>query len=382
MTFTFARIAGAFEHPDRDIPGKSLEQVYMEITAGVLADAGLSIGDVDGLLTAKPPGGLVGLAELLGLSHLRYVDSTDTGGASYISHVGHAARAIASGQCNVALVIMAGLPRQPGSPKMIVGPEAAYERSHGATLISMYAMAAQRHMYEYGTRAEDLAEVKVAAAQHASRNPHAMLRDPVTIEQVLDSPFIAAPLHRLDCCVTTDGGGAVLVVSEAIARSLPRPLPGIVSHAESIKYLHNDGRGLTSTGADLTGPVAFAEAGLTPRDIDYASVYDSFTITVLMALEDLGFCAKGEGGRFVREGGLLAPNGRLPLNTDGGGLCNNHPDMRGGMIRMIEAVRQTRGQAHPELQVPNCEFALVQGVGYSVASRAASATLILSGAGA
>jgi len=373
-----ARIAGAFEHPLRNIPDRSLESVYLEIAAGALADAGLGPGDVDALITSVAPGGPLALAELLGLGNLRHVDGTDTGGATYVSSLGAAARAIQAGKCKVALIIHAGLPRQgnalPGAPP---SPMLPFEAAHGSTLIAQYALVARRHMHEYGTRREDLAQIKVAAAYHASFNPKALLRNRVTVEEVIDSPPIAEPLHRLDCCVTTDGGGALVVVSEEIAAQLGKPCPGILAQAETIRHWNNGNLDLTATGAARSGPEAFEQAGLTPADIDYVSIYDSFTITVLTALEDLGFCPKGEGAKFVQDGALQAPYGRLPFNTDGGGLANNHPDRRGGMIRAIEAVRQLRGEAHPELQVPDCEFALVHGSGFSLGSRASASTAIL-----
>jgi acetyl-CoA C-acetyltransferase len=378
MGRVMARIAGAFEHPLRNIPDRSLESVYLEIAAGALADAGLGPGDVDALITSVAPGGPLALAELLGLGNLRHVDGTDTGGATYVSSLGAAARAIQAGKCKVALIIHAGLPRQgnalPGAPP---SPMLPFEAAHGSTLIAQYALVARRHMHEYGTRREDLAQIKVAAAYHASFNPNALLRNRVTVEEVIDSPPIAEPLHRLDCCVTTDGGGALVVVSEEIAAQLGKPCPGILAQAETIRHWNNGNLDLTVTGAARSGPEAFEQAGLTPADIDYVSIYDSFTITVLTALEDLGFCPKGEGAKFVQDGALQAPYGRLPFNTDGGGLANNHPDRRGGMIRAIEAVRQLRGEAHPELQVPDCEFALVHGSGFSLGSRASASTAIL-----
>lgn len=378
MGRVMARIAGAFEHPLRNIPDRSLESVYLEIAAGALADAGLGPGDVDALITSVAPGGPLALAELLGLGNLRHVDGTDTGGATYVSSLGAAARAIQAGKCKVALIIHAGLPRQgnalPGAPP---SPMLPFEAAHGSTLIAQYALVARRHMHEYGTRREDLAQIKVAAAYHASFNPNALLRNRVTVEEVIDSPPIAEPLHRLDCCVTTDGGGALVVVSEEIAAQLGKPCPGILAQAETIRHWNNGNLDLTATGAARSGPEAFEQAGLTPADIDYVSIYDSFTITVLTALEDLGFCPKGEGAKFVQDGALQAPYGRLPFNTDGGGLCNNHPDRRGGMIRLIEAVRQLRSEAAPEVQVPDCEFALVQGQGHALGTRSAAATLIL-----
>ena len=233
-------------------------------------------------------------------------------------------------------------------------------------------------MYEFGTTSSQLAMIKVAASKHASHNPNAFLRDVVTVEQVLDSPMVADPLHRLDCCVITDGGGAVVVVSPEVARDLARPdrCASVLGHGEAIKHSANGRVDLTHTAAVWSGPRAFAEAGVIPADIQYVSIYDSFTITVLETLEDLGFCEKGKGGAFV-ESGALEAGGRLPFNTDGGGLCNNHPSNRGGMTKIIEAVRQLRGEAHAAVQVPGCELALAHGTGGNLGTRTGSATLIL-----
>ena len=372
-----AYVAGIFEHPQRVIDDKSLATVYLEILAGVLADSGLTIDDVDGFHTSMTPGGLPAISDTLGLRRVRHFDGTDLGGATYVSSLGTAARAIAAGDASVVLVIMAGLPRRGLFNRAAPGPHAIYEQAHGSTLVAQYALAAQRHMAEYGTTREDLAQIKVASSYHASFNPHALLPKRVTVEEVLEQPPIAEPLHRMDCCVVSDGGGAFLVVYEEIARSLGKPLIGVLSQAETTRNWNNGSLDLTHTGALETGARAFEAAGVMARDVDYASIYDSFTITVLMTLEDLGFCDKGEGGQFVRDGALLSPSGILPLNTDGGGLSNNHPDMRGGMIRTIEAVRQLRGEAHPELQVPSCELAVVHGSGFSLGARAMSATSIL-----
>jgi acetyl-CoA C-acetyltransferase len=241
----------------------------------------------------------------------------------------------------------------------------------------MYALAARRHMHEYGTTSAQLAAVKVAASQHAQYNPNAMLRNPVTVEEVLDSPMISDPLHRLDCCVISDGGGALVVVAPEVARDLPRQSVAVLGHGESPKLTDGGRIDLTYTGAVWSGPRAFAEAGVTPADVDYASIYDSFTITVLQTIEDLGFCEKGKGGAFVADGSLLAPHGALPFNTDGGGLCNNHPVNRGGMTKVIEAVRQLRGEANAPVQVPDCDIALAHGNGGSLGTRSGAATLIL-----
>ena len=320
------------------------------------------------------------MADYLGLKRLRYMDSTETGGSSYLVHVGHAAAAIAAGKCRVALITLAGLPRSQRPARASAAPsapEAAFEQPFGPTTVSMYALAARRHMHEYGTTSAQLAEIKVAASQHAQYNPNAMLRNPVTVEEVLDSPMISDPLHRLDCCVITDGGGALVVVAPEVASDLARQSVKVLGHGEAPKHADNGRIDLTYTGAVWSGPRAFEEAGVTPADIDYASIYDSFTITVLQTIEDLGFCEKGKGGAFVADGSLLAPHGRLPFNTDGGGLCNNHPANRGGMTKVIEAVRQLRGEANAPVQVPDCEIALAHGTGGSLGTRMGSATLIL-----
>jgi acetyl-CoA C-acetyltransferase len=378
-----AFIAGAYEHPRRNIPDRTVTQIHAEVAVGALADAGLSMSDVDAYYCAgdAPGFGPISMAEYLGL-RCRTYDSTESGGSSYLVHVGHAAAAIAAGHASVALITLAGTPRnggnQPGAGAAFSSaPEAEFENVWGSSVVGNYALAARRHMYEFGTTSEQLAEIKVAASVHAQHNPNAALRDVVTVEEVVGSPLVADPLHRLDCCVITDGGGALIVVSPEVARSLPRTCVKILGQGEAAKDTMGGRVDLTYTGAVWSGPRAFAEAGVTPADIDYASIYDSFTITVLMTLEDLGFCAKGDGGRFVLDGRLQAPHGGLPFNTDGGGLCNNHPANRGGMTKVIEAVRQLRGEAHPAVQVPDCRLALAHGTGGSLATRMMSSTLIL-----
>jgi len=379
-----ACIAGAYEHPTRKAPDKTVAQLHAECARGALADAGLSIKDVDGYFCAgDAPGlGANNMVDYLGLK-VRHVDSTDTGGSSYLIHVSHAAQAIALGKCDVALITLAGRPRSEGStgtaPRPIAAatPDVAWEQAYLPVTVNMYALVAARHMHEYGTTAEQLAWIKVAASHHAQHNPHAMLRDVVTVEEVLASPMISDPLHRLDCCVVSDGGGALVVTRPEIARSLARPVVNVLGAGEAIKGQFGGDVDLTWSGAALSGPRAFDEAGVTPADIQYASIYDSFTITVLMQLEDLGFCEKGDGGRFVADGNLVSGSGKLPFNTDGGGLCNNHPANRGGITKVIEAVRQLRGEAHPKVQVPNCTLALAQGTGGLLGSRHGSATLIM-----
>jgi acetyl-CoA C-acetyltransferase len=365
-----ACIAGAFEHPSRVIVDRSVPQLHHEVAAGALADAGLEFSDVDAYFSDGRTASL-SMIDYLGLN-VGYVDSTSIGGSSYLAHVGHATAAIAAGKCHIALISCAGRPRSRTRAEFHEGtPEAAFEDVYGTSTAGVYALAAQRHMYEYGTTSAQLAAIKVAASQHARYNPNALLPTPVTVDEVLESPLVSDPLHRLDCCVVTDGGGALVVVSPEVARMLDRPIVTVLGQAEAPKHSANGRIDLTYTAAAWTGPRAMAEAGVTVRDIDYASIYDSFTITVLETLEDLGFCEKGKGGRFVQDGGLVA------VNTDGGGLCNNHPNNQGGLIRTVEAVRQLRGEATPQVQVPDCRVALVHGTGGRIGTRMGGVTLIL-----
>jgi acetyl-CoA C-acetyltransferase len=379
-----ACIAGAYEHPTRKAPDKTVAQLHAECAQGALADAGLSLHDVDGYFCAgDAPGlGALSMADYMGLQ-CRHVDSTDTGGSSYLLHVSHAAQAIAAGKCNVALITLAGRPRsesssgtQPRNWGQNV-PDEPFELPYGVVTVNNYALVAARHMHDWGTTSEQLAWIKVAASHHAQHNPNAMLRDVVTVADVLASPMISDPLHRLDCCVVSDGGGALIVTRPEIAKSLKRPIVSVRGAGEALKGPRGGRVDLSYSAAAWSGKTAFEEAVLTPADIQYASIYDSFTITVLMQLEDLGFCKKGEGGRFVADGNLISGVGKLPFNTDGGGLCNNHPSNRGGMTKVIEAVRQLRGEAHPQVQVKNCGIALAQGMGGQLGSRHGSATLIL-----
>jgi len=389
-----ACIVGAYEHPVRQADDLSVVRLHADVARGALADAGLTKDDIDGYFCAgDAPGlGTTTVAEYLGL-RLRHVDSTECGGSAPILHVAHAAEAIAAGRCSIALVTLAGRPRaqmaaakaagKGGAPALALrppdpdAPEIAFELPYGPMTQNLYAMVAKRHMHEFGTTSEQLAWIKVAASHHAQHNPHALLREVVTVEDVVNSPLVSDPLHRLDCCVVSDGGGAVIVAKPEIARQLKRPMVRIRGTGESPKHGMGGRIDFTVSAAAWSGRAAFAEAGVTPADIQYASLYDSFTITVLMQLEDLGFCAKGEGGRFVADGNLISGVGRLPFNTDGGGLCNNHPANRGGMTKIIEAVRQLRGEAHPAVQVKDCGLAIASGIGGALASRHTAATLIL-----
>jgi acetyl-CoA C-acetyltransferase len=315
---------------------------------------------------------------------LNWIDGTEIGGCSYLAHIGNAAAAIAAGKCSVALITMAGKPKSSGQavgtqPRLLGPdrPETPFDIAYRWTIASIYGMYAMRHMHEFGTTSEQLAWVKVAASHHAQHNPNALLRNVVSVADVLASPLISDPIHKLDCCVITDGGGALVLVRPEIAKSLNRPLVKVIGCGETIKTNSGGYLNVTTTGAAKSGATAFAEAGVCVDDIKYASIYDNFTIMVVMQLEDLGFCKKGEGGRFVADGNLISGIGKLPFNTDGGGLCNNHPQNRGGITKAIEAVRQLRGEAHPAVQVKNCDVALATGPGLVLGDGHAHATVIL-----
>ena len=379
-----AYVVGAYEHPTRLAPDKSVAQLHAESALGALRDAGLSLADVDGYMCAGDAPGAAPLymADYLNLK-LKWYDGSESGGCSYLAHIQHAAAAIAAGQCSVVLITLAGKPRSSGQatgtafrPPPFDRPEAAWESTFRWTIGGVYGMMMQRHMHQYGTTLEQLAWVKVAASRHAQHNPHALLRKPLTVEDVMASPVISDPLRRDDCCVITDGGGALVIARPEIARSLNRPRVKVIGCGQTMNTNAGGYLDLTRTGAERSGAAAFAQAGVTPADIDYASVYDNFTIMVVTQLEDLGFCAKGEGGRFVADGNLISGVGTLPWNTDGGGLCNNHPMNRGGITKAIEAVRQLRGEATPAVQVKDCRLALAAGPGMVLGAGHAHATVI------
>jgi acetyl-CoA C-acetyltransferase len=362
MTAQPVYVAGAFEHPTREAPEKSTMQLHAEVAKGALDDANLTIDDVGGYMTAGVPERRDSLqplvmADYLGLD-VSYADTTDYGGSSYVNHLGHAASGIRDGKCDVVLITLAGRPRSRDQDtgtgaRQLRTIQDSFERIYGTTNLNQYAMVARRHMHEYGTTSRQLAHVREAASHHAQYNPDALYRDPVSVDDVLESRVVSDPLHLLDCCVITDGGGAVVVVSKDVRDRIARECVELLGHGESIKH-HDGGRiDITYSGGVKSGKRAYAEADVGPDDVDYASIYDSFTITVLETIEDLGFCEKGEGGPFIEGDTLKAPDGVLPFNTDGGGLSSNHPGNRGGMTKLIEAVRQLRGETPPEVQVPD-----------------------------
>ncbi len=374
-----AAIAGVYEHPTRWAPDKTAFQIHAESARGALADAGLKISDVDGYFTSGVgPIGVLSMAEHLNLQP-RYLDSTSIGGSSFVAHVTHAAAAIAAGLCEVALITYGSTA---SSDRFAVGtggafagdPPDQFEAAFGPTVVGSYALVAQRHMYEFGTTAAQLAEIAVTIRRHASLNPAAKFREPITVEDVLASRLVSSPLHLLDCCIITDGGGAVVVTSAQRARDARTPPVYVLGGSEACCHTGMGRRDLTGMAARQSGPRAMAMAGVTHQDINLCMLYDSFTITVLETLENLGFCKPGEGGTFVQNG-RIGLGGALPVNTDGGGLSSNHPGMR-GIFLVIEATKQLRGECGPR-QVTDCRIALCHGTGGTLGLRHSGATLIL-----
>lgn len=376
-------IVGAADTAVGRLPDRTPVSVAAEASVKALADAGLSTKDVDALFGTFAFGAVhmptAVLAEYLGIRPM-YVDSSAMGGSSFLSHVGHAVLAITAGVCEVALIAYGSTQlsrrrRDPRGPWGYDEPTAPYEILYDIPLpVGGYALAAQRHMYQYGTTSRQLAELPVAARKWAALNPAAYRREPLTIDDVLASPLLADPLHVLDVCLLTDGGGAIVLTSAARARHLQRPPVYVLGFGEhQVNFGISQMPDLTETAAVLSGKRAFAMAGMTPADIDVAELYDSFTITVLLALEDLGFCKKGEGGAFLT-GQRTAPGGPFPLNTSGGGLAYCHPGMF-GMFLMTEAVQQIRGTAG-DRQVAGVETAVTHAVGGYLSTHA---TLVLGG---
>ncbi|MEU0465306.1 acetyl-CoA acetyltransferase [Amycolatopsis sp. NPDC006131] len=352
-------------------PGLTALDLIAQATAGALDDAGLEKADIDGLFChsaffQNPP---LAVAQYLGIRP-RYSDSSALGGSSFVAYLRHATAAINAGMCEVALIAYGST--QLSSSGGLVRSGAAmlksYELPFGPRLpVTAYALAAARHMHQFGTTREQLAEIAVAARKWAQLNPRAYERQDLTVADVLASRMVSTPLTIRDCCLVTDGGGAVIVTSAERARSLRKAPVFILGAAEA--QWHNDifqMPELTTTAAVESGARAFEIAGLRPADVDVAQLYDAFTVNTLLFLEDLGFCGKGEGGSFV-ERGALAPGGRLAVNTSGGGLSYCHPGMF-GVFLIIEAVRQLRGECG-DRQVGDCHVGLVHGSGGMLSSQ-------------
>ena len=354
-----------------DQRGRALEVAMIR---AALDDAGLTLDDVDGVCHAGSP---TALAEFLGIQP-RYVDGTVVGGSSYELHVEHAAAAIAAGLCEVVVSVYASTPRSdrrrpgggtfggggPGGGRpMGPNPAVEWEIPFGLRMpMGAYALAASRHMAVYGTTAEQLAQIAVDTRAWATMNPNARFQEPITIQDVLDSPMIASPLHLLDCCLVTDGAGAFVMTSAERARDLGRPPVYVLGAATAGSHqMISQMPDLATTAGAVSGPAALRMAGVKTNDVDLLMGYDSFTITALLHLEDLGFCGKGEGGAFVEDGKLGPGGGPLAMNTNGGGLSYTHPGMY-GMFLLVEAARQLRGEAG-QRQIPRHDVAVAHGSG-------------------
>ena len=352
-----------------DLTGRALEA---RMVKEALDDAGLKLSDIDGVCHS---GSSMAFAEYLGI-HARFTDSTMTGGSVFEVFLEHAASAVAAGVAECILVVFAQTPRagrrqrgggggggRPGGfGGMEVSPQMEWEMPYGLQgPIGGYALAASRHMAQFGTKPEHLAQIAVSTREWATLNPRARHQDPITIDDVLSSDVIASPLHKLDCCLVTDGAGAFIVTTAERAKHLKKSPVYVLGAATAHTHMSVTSMpDLTTTPGALSGPKAFDMAGVKPGDVDVLMGYDSFTITQLLHFEDLGFCAKGEGGAFV-EGGKIGPGGSLPTNTNGGGLSYTHPGMY-GMFLVVEAVRQLRGECDAR-QVNGAEVAVAHGSG-------------------
>jgi acetyl-CoA acetyltransferase len=362
-------IAGVAESDEIGLtPNKSSLQLHAEAAHNALADAGLSVKDVDGLFTAGFS--TLATAEYMGINP-RYTDSTSVGGSSFDIHVAHALAAINAGYCEMALITHGQVGRSSrGGPSPDINlPGPQFETPYGIIGAPInYAIACTRYMHQYGEQRtrEALAEIAVATRKWAQMNPKAMMRDPMSFDDYHNSRWIAWPFHLLDCCLVTDAGAAVVVTSAARARDLPKKPVWVLGAAEYHDHsLMSQMPDMTVHPAKDAGQRAFEMAGLKPSDIDLTMIYDSFTYTVLMCLESLGYCGPGEGPDLVK-GQRTAPGGDFALNTSGGGLSYTHPGMY-GIFLLVEAVRQLRGECG-ERQLPNCKTALANGSGGSLSS--------------
>jgi acetyl-CoA acetyltransferase len=370
-----AAIAGVATYGCGEAPGFTDLELLARSARAAIADAGLTLGDIDGICTASTSAVMwpMPVIEYLGLNP-RYIDGTMLGGSSFIAHLLPAMQAIRSGQCKAVLVCYGSSQRtstfgrkEVVSLRPFLDPQ-PYEHPYKPMLpVTAYALAASRHMHEFGTTREHLAEVAVAARAWARLNPEAFMRDPLTREDVLASRMVSDPLSVRDCCLVTDGGGAYVLVSAERARDLPSKPVYVLGNATAVWNRQMSAmKDLTLTSASQSSREAYAMAGVSAKDVDLVQLYDAFTINTILFLEDMGFCPKGEGGRFVADG-AIAPGGKLPVNTNGGGLSCMHPGMY-GIFAVIEAVRQLRGEAG-ERQVQGARIALAHGNGGTLSSQ-------------
>jgi acetyl-CoA acetyltransferase len=368
-----AALVGIGESRVGRVPDRSALELQADAALAAAADAGIRFSDIDGLITTplrverwNMPCGVV--ASALGIKP-RFLATEDLAGASGAAMIHHAVMAVESGQCDTVLCVAGQNLLSHGSRAQAVKSLAEvgsahpqFEVPYGPLVPSLYALIAQRHMHQFGTTSEQLAEVAVTMRYHASLNPNAHKRELITVDDVLRSNMITAPLHMLDCALVSDGAAAVIVTTADRARDLPRKAVYLRGQGYGLRHSHiGDTEDITTTGAVESGNAAFKLAGVERSDIDVAQIYDCFTITLIVELEDLGFCPKGEGGRFV-EGGRIRVGGELPVTTHGGLLSGGHPGLPGGFFHVVEAVRQLRGDAGGR-QVDNAQLALVHGNG-------------------
>lgn len=365
-----AVIVGAGNTKRWDAPGRSAFDQLQEAVILALEDCGLQLHDVDGLFCALSSSGLptLNVAERLGIRP-RHADGTMVGGASFLFQLQSAVAALEAHLCDVALICYGSNQRSAGGKLVSMPDPQPYEQPYRPLYpLSSYALAAARHMFEYGTTREQLAHVAVAARQWAMLNPAAMMREPLTVEEVLASRMISDPLTKMDCCLVTDGGAALVLTRADRARDLKQPPINVLGTGVAISHRQIAAMpDLTTTAAVQSSAAAYRMAGLGPKDIGHVMVYDAFTITTILFLEDLGFCPKGEAGAFV-ESGAIAPGGSLPVNTNGGGLSCNHPGMY-GLFTLLESVEQLRGTAG-ERQVKNLDVSLAHANGGVLSSQA------------
>jgi acetyl-CoA acetyltransferase len=350
------------------VDDKTSYELHWQATSRALADAGLGKQDVGGFMSQGtgmlPP---VELTEYMGMRPT-WVDSTGVGGATWEFMVEHAYAAIAQRLTDVVVLAYgstarADLKKKLRSANLSFGTRgpAQFDAPWGHTLIAKYAMTARRHMHEFGTKIEELAEIAVSARHNAALNPEAFYREPITVDDVMNSGMIADPFTKLHCCIRSDGGGAIVLASAERARDCAKQPVWVLGTGEAVSHMTmSEWEDFTESPAKRSGKLAFERAGLRPSDVDVCELYDAFTSMILLTVEALGFCAKGEGGPFVADGKLRV-GGVLPTNTDGGGLSHCHPGMR-GMFLLVEATRQLRGECGPR-QVPQAKIACVNGTG-------------------
>jgi len=373
MTRRRAALVGIGESRVGRVPDRSALELQADAALAAVSDAGLAFSEIDGLITTplrverwNMPSGVVAAA--LGVKP-RFLATEDLAGASGAAMIHHAVMAVESGQCDTVLCVagqnLLSHRSRDDAVKSLAETGSAhpqFEVPYGPLVPSLYALIAQRHMHEFGTTSEQLAEVAVTMRHHASLNPKAHKREPISVNDVLQSTMITSPLHRLDCAIVSDGAAAVLVTTQEQARDLRQRPVYLLGQGYGLRHSHiGEARDMTTTGAVESGNAAFQTAGVSRGDIDVAQIYDCFTITLIVELEDLGFCPKGEGGRFV-EGGRIRIGGELPVTTHGGLLSGGHPGLPGGFFHVVEGIRQLRGEAG-QRQVKDAELALVHGNG-------------------